>query len=123
MLFLDVAEGEGRQQVVLLEQAVREAFGSSGLRPHDSRPFQPHVTIAKMSKMKGRGTWLLVWAMYGCQLLTVQHADALRGITVLTSVPLAGMPGVPAACCVARDCNSSACGCSASDSSAVHLAS
>ncbi len=114
MLFLDVAAGEGRQQLVLLEQAVREAFGSAGLRPHDSRPFQPHVTIAKMSKMKGRRTWLL--GMGGA------WPPVTDGATCWCSPRHSGadISAIPAACCVAGNCNSSASDSGTSDSSALH---
>ena len=54
VLFLEVAEGEGRQQLLVLEQAVRQAFAGAGLLGDDSQAFLPHVTIAKLSRLKGR---------------------------------------------------------------------
>ena len=55
VLYLDVAEGEGREGLVRLEAAARAALAGLGIALNSSGAFTPHVTIAKTSKLKRRG--------------------------------------------------------------------
>jgi 2'-5' RNA ligase len=52
-LFLKVAEGPGLHQLHTLANVLVEAFQGSGLVA-DDKPFDPHVTIAKTSRMIGK---------------------------------------------------------------------
>jgi 2'-5' RNA ligase len=57
VLFLEVAAGEGREQLLLLEAEARRAFSAHGLLPPGCKPFEPHVTVAKLSRLRGRRGW------------------------------------------------------------------
>ena len=53
MLYLDVRPGEGLQRLQALAAATRAHFDAAGLLLQADRPFVPHVTIAKTSKLQG----------------------------------------------------------------------
>ncbi|GAB4820805.1 hypothetical protein N2152v2_007851 [Parachlorella kessleri] len=55
VLYLDVEEGEGQQRLHTLAAAVRSHFHAARLLQQADRPFVPHVTIAKLSKLPRGG--------------------------------------------------------------------
>lgn len=56
MLYLDVVRDDGHARLMDLAAASRAHFTEAGFTEGtDSRPFAPHVTIAKLSNLMKRG--------------------------------------------------------------------
>lgn len=53
VLYLDVQPDGGLQQLQALATATRAHFAAAGMLLQADRPFVPHVTIAKTSKLQG----------------------------------------------------------------------
>lgn len=51
VLFLDVAKNNGKETLIDLAECVQNEFSKEGLMVLEKRPFNPHATIAKMSKV------------------------------------------------------------------------
>lgn len=54
VLYLDVMPGAGLDAMHSLVKAARERLAQAGIESTDDRDFTPHVTIAKMSKVRSR---------------------------------------------------------------------
>ena len=54
VLYLDVMPGAGLDAMLSLVEAARERLAQAGIESTDDRDFTPHVTIAKMSKVRSR---------------------------------------------------------------------
>lgn len=50
VVFAKIVDGATKQKLVDIADVVRTKFGQEGLPTTDSRPFQPHLTIAKTSR-------------------------------------------------------------------------
>ena len=55
VLFFDIEEGKERDKLAVLANSLRDAFVSEGLlEASDQDAFKPHVTVAKLSKLRGK---------------------------------------------------------------------
>ena len=54
VLYLDVMPGAGLDATLSLVKAARERLAQAGIKSTDDRDFTPHVTIAKMSKVRSK---------------------------------------------------------------------
>lgn len=98
VLYLDVQQGDGCGTLKQLAATTREHFSSQGLVSDDSRPFTPHVTIAKLSNLKSYSVrkrlsripevsdLLLLLARAGPQVSIRVHDDGLLATPVLKRI-------------------------------------
>ncbi|KAK9817820.1 hypothetical protein WJX72_002712 [[Myrmecia] bisecta] len=94
VLFLEsVAEGQAGEQLHGLAAAVQSHFHENGCKSADQRPFAPHVTVAKLSKMAGfkrRGTQHVSQIP---QEAYKEHVDITAGSVQVQEVQLCRMQG------------------------------
>jgi hypothetical protein len=88
VLFLEVAPGEGRDALQRVADAALARFRAAGLAHEDGKPFAPHITVAKTSRLIGHK----------------RHKGAARGARGIWGARSEAEQGgrtfsVPAACC------------------------
>ena len=54
VLYLDLMPGKGLDAMISLVNTAKEQLAQAGIESTDGRKFTPHVTIAKMSKVRTR---------------------------------------------------------------------
>lgn len=54
-MFLEVAPGAGREALGAIAAAAAGRFRACGLLHDDGKPFAPHITVAKTSRLLGHG--------------------------------------------------------------------
>jgi A-kinase anchor protein 7 len=90
VLYLHIAQGREYELLQVIANTVRERFASAGLLLQRNQEFVPHVTIAKLSKMKSREVACISPELYK------DHIAVDGGVVGVVDVQLCAMGGRPA---------------------------
>lgn len=90
VLYLHIAQGGEYELLQGIANTVRERFASAGLLLQGNKEFVPHVTIAKLSKMKSRAVTCIPPELYE------DHITVDGGVVGVVDVQLCAMRGRPA---------------------------
>lgn len=91
VIFLEVAEDDRREALTKLATCVQNEFVNEGLMEPEQRPFTPHVTIAKMSKVPPKARKKVLGATKFPTEAYEEHLNVNAGEVQASNVQLCSM--------------------------------